>query len=102
MTYNVTFDYQDAYAELSVWDDNETATLKAIASKFRKRGAGRIVLSRALQYADFLGLTVVLEVVPFGDGVKMSAPELKAFYMSVGFSPTTANTMSRPPSPIKE
>ena len=85
MGYSVRFEYQEAYAEVSVWDDDETATLVAVYSKFRQRGAARKVLERAIEYCELMELDLVLEVMPFGEAPKMTAPELKAFYMSLGF-----------------
>lgn len=102
MGYIVDFTYQGASASLEVWDDGETATLATIHSKFRKRGAGRKVLALVLQYADALDLTLLLEVVPFGDEPRMSATELKALYMSAGFLNQGGNIMKREPMKLTE
>jgi hypothetical protein len=102
MSYVVDFTYQGASASLEVWDDGKTATLATIHSKFRKRGAGRKVLALVLQYADALDLTLLLEVVPFGDEPRMSAPELKALYMSVGFVSQGGSIMKREPIRAQE
>jgi hypothetical protein len=93
--YILDFSYQGASASLEVWDDGKTATLATIQSTFRKRGAGRKILGLVLQYADALDLTLVLQVVPFGDEPRMSATELKALYMSVGFLSQGGNVMKR-------
>ena len=69
MSTEVRFESQGAYAALEIWDDNKTATLAALNATFKRRGAGTKVLELALEYADLKGLTVVLQVSPFGDAV---------------------------------
>lgn len=102
MSYIIDFSYQGASASLEVWDDGKTATLATIHSKFRKRGAGSKVLGLVLQYADALNLTLLLEVVPFGDEPRMSATDLKALYMTVGFVSQGGNVMKREPIRAQE
>lgn len=91
----VTFDSQKASAVLQVWYDGKTAELEVISSKYRRRGNAGAVLQKALDYADFLNLEVVLEVQPFGDGVGMRDHELKAWYMSYGFQSEGNDVMAR-------
>lgn len=96
MSYRVQFVYQGANVDLHVWDEGEnTATIASFFSKFKKHGAGRKVMERTLEYADAMGLDVVLEVDPFGDGPKMTADELRAFYMTFGFQMMGDNVMER-------
>lgn len=96
MGYTVKFEYQDAYASTVIWDDNKTATLEVLSSKFKRRGAATRVLELTLIYADAFGIDLFLEVTPFGDGEKMSAPDLKAFYMTYGFQNKGEGVMFRP------
>lgn len=96
MSYTVQFNYQGASVDLHVWDEGEnTATVSTVFSKFKKRGAGRKVLDKAIEYADLLSLDLVLEVSPFGEGPKMADHELRAFYMSLGFRLVGDNVMER-------
>jgi hypothetical protein len=91
----VTFDSNKASAVLQVWANGKTAELEIITSKYRRRGNAGAVLQKALEYADFLNLEVVLEVQPFGDGVGMRKPELRAWYMTFGFKHEGNDIMSR-------
>lgn len=94
--YMVTFDSQKASAVLQVWHDGKTAELELLSSKYRRRGNAGIVLQKALDYADYLNLEVVLEVQPFGDGVGMRDHELTSWYMTFGFEKEGNNVMARP------
>lgn len=102
MGYVVKFEYQEAYSEVSVWDDGNTATLSVVFSKFRRRGAGRFVLEKAMQYADALKVDLFLEIVPFGENPGMDDKALKAFYMSLGFISQGSNVMLRPYANVSE
>lgn len=103
MTYDVRFEYKGAYAQLELWDDGKTATLSAINSTFKNRGTGNKVLDPALEYADLKGITVLLQISPFGDDVGMDKTELRAWYMSKGFQWLGDGVMERkPPSPETE
>lgn len=93
MSYTVKFEHQGAYSELTVWDDYKTATLEAVFSKFKRRGTGRFVLEKALEYAEDQHLDVFLEIAPFGEGHRMDEKELRAFYMSLGFRAQGSNVM---------
>ena len=94
--YVVSFDLNRANATLQVWYDGETAELELVSSKYRRRGNAGAVVQKALDYADFLDLEVVLEVQPFGDGIGMRDHELKAWYMTFGFLSEGNNIMARP------
>lgn len=85
MSTEVRFESQGAYAALEIWDDNKTATLAALNATFKRRGAGTKVLELALEYADLKGLTVVLQVSPFGEDMGMDKSALRAYYMVHGF-----------------
>lgn len=97
MSYTVRFESQGAYAELEVWDNNQIATLAALNATFKKQGAGTKVLKLALAYADALGLTLVLQISPFGDDVGMDKAELRAYYMSHKFAWMGDGVMRRDP-----
>lgn len=101
MGHTIKFEYQDAYSQTSIWDDGETGTLELLSSKFKRRGAAKKVLELTLIYADAFGIDLFLEVTPFGDGEKMSAPDLKAFYMTYGFQNKGEGVMFRPHQGVK-
>lgn len=97
MSYEVIFTYQEASATLTIWEDEfNTATLSSLSSKYRKRRTATVVLKKALEYVDMLGLDdLYLEVGPFGDEPRMSETDLKAWYMSHDFYSVGGNIMVR-------
>lgn len=100
MGYEIAFAYQGANAVITVWDDEKTAVLETIESEFRRHGSAQTIMRRVVAYADAFDLVLLLKVTPFGDEPKMTAPELKAFYMSHGFISQGSNIMAR--HPVKE
>lgn len=97
MSHEVRFEAEGAYAALEIWDDNKTATLAALNATFKKRGSGTKVLRLALEHADLLQLTVLLQISPFGDDVGMNKTELRAYYMTYGFNWKGDGVMERAP-----
>lgn len=97
MNYDVTFSSQGSYVELEVWEDGKTATLAAFNSTFKRRGAGRRIFEQAINFADRQGLTLVLQVSPFGDDAGMDKTELRAFYMCYDFVWQGEGIMERKP-----
>lgn len=94
--YELSFELDQARVNLKIWNDGKTCELATLSSQYRRRGKAGAVLQKALDYADFLNLEVVLEVQPFGDGIGMRDHELKAWYMSFGFQSEGNNIMARP------
>lgn len=85
MSCIVRFETHGAAAELELWDDGSTATLASLNATFKRRGTGTKALVLALNYADLVGLTVVLQVSPYGEDMGMDKTALKAYYMTHGF-----------------
>jgi hypothetical protein len=95
MGHTVTFEHKGASVTLDVWD-NRMGSLDLVSSKYKKRGLATNVVRKAVEYADFLDLELVLEVHPFGDELhRMDNAELKAWYMTFGFKLEGDNIMSR-------
>ena len=94
--HEVTFELNSARATLKVWENGTTAELANIASDYRRRGNARAILQKALTYADFLDVEVVLTVQPYGDGIGMRDHELKSWYMTFEFISEGNDIMSRP------
>lgn len=97
MSFDVQFAYKGAYAQLELWDDEKTATLAAVNSTFKKRGTGSKVMRHTVEYADLLGLTLVLQISPFGEDTGMDKTELRAWYMTYGFEWRGDGVMERKP-----
>jgi len=97
MGHSVTFELRGSSVSMDVWDDGNTGSIELVSSKYKKRGLATQAMWKALEYADYLNLELVLEVHPFGEGLnRMDNAELKAWYMTFGFKLEGDNIMSRP------
>lgn len=101
MNFDLTFSSQGAYVELEVWEDGKTATVAAFNSTFKRRGAGTRIFDQAVGVAELMGLTLVLQVSPFGDDMGMDKTDLRAFYMSRGFEWKGNDIMERKPKSVE-
>lgn len=96
MGHVVTFEHKGASVSMDVWCGDKTASLELISSQYKRRGLASHVVNKALEYADFLDLEVVLQVQPFGDeAVRMPKDELRAWYMTMGFVYEGDSVMAR-------
>lgn len=97
MGHTVTFESHGSSVSMDVWSDGKTGSIELVSSKYKKRGLATRVMRKAIEYADFLNLELVLEVHPFGEGLnRMDNADLKAWYMTFGFKLEGDNIMSRP------
>ena len=103
MGYSVSFEHHRANVTLDVWDDTLTGSIELVSSKYKKRYLATYAMKKALQYADFLDLELILEVNPFGsEGHGMDSAELRAWYMTFGFVYEGDGVMARPRKSIPD
>ena len=69
--------------DLSI-ENETTVTLESIQSKSRKQGFASLTLQQLCTLADQFGVTIVLEIQPFGKR-GLSATKLKDWYIRFGF-----------------
>lgn len=96
MGHTVTFEHKGASVSMDVWCGDKIGSLELVSSKYKKRGLATHVVRKAVEYADFLDLELVLTVQPFGTpGNQMEEAELKAWYMTFGFHLEGDGVMAR-------
>jgi len=96
MGHVVTFEHKGASVSMDVWCGDKTASLELISSQYKRRGLATHVVNKAIAYADFLDLELVLQVMPFGDeNVRMPKEDLRAWYMTFGFVYEGDSVMAR-------
>jgi len=96
MGHVVTFEHKGASVSMDVWCGDKTGSLELVSSKYKKRGLATHVMRKAIAYADFLDLELVLTVQPFGTpGNQMEEADLKAWYMTFGFQLEGDGVMAR-------
>lgn len=95
MTYEIAITYKSASCTMTVWEDENTATISSLAAEFRERGHGTGALRRAIMIADELGVNLILRVCAYGPEPKLSNKKLKKFYRKYGFVSTSRDVMVR-------
>lgn len=97
MGHTVTFEHKGASVVMDVWCGDEIGSIELVSSKYKKRGLATHAMRKAMEYADFLNIELVLTVSPFGKELnKMDEADLKAWYMTFGFVLEPDDVMARP------
>lgn len=98
MGHTVTFEHKGASVVMDVWCGDKYGSIELVSSKYKRRGLATHVMKKAIEYADFLDLELVLTVHPFGEDRLRTpdAAELRAWYMTFGFVWEGDDAMSRP------